>query len=215
MRRKPALLALLSLVLVGVVTVGATLAYLTDVTKVETTYVLGNIKIEVKEPEWDKGNAGRSNGSKFEGDAGFLMPGRIFTKDPTVVVKANSADCYIRLRVTIDNDLWNVIDVPQAKTGWVVTGPEAIPGAKVYYYTYGSKITSSTSEASFLAFDTVEVLPVAKVSGDHAILLARATSSQATGITVQGQAMQADGFTSVDEAFKMFDMAPEAVKQKA
>lgn len=202
MRNKSILLAVVSLVLLGVVTVGATLAYLTDTQSAETTYTLGNVKITLEEPIWEAGNSEQSG--YFDGDKALLSPGRIIKKDPTIKIDAESSDCYIRLKVTIDYDLWNVIDLPKPNTGWTAQEVKQPAGmARVYYYTYENKLTQADFKKAYCAFSEVEVLPVGRVaSKTHEELLAMAVGKD---IVVVAQAIQSDGFVTAKQAFDAFD----------
>lgn len=88
MNKKSLLMMVVTICLIAVVGVGATLAYLTDSTDVLTnTFTLGKVDIEIDEPNW-------------EGDPEDIVPGQSFDKDPTVTVKANSVDSYVFMSVT-------------------------------------------------------------------------------------------------------------------
>ena len=82
----------LCVALVAIAVAGATLAYFTDETaKVENTFSLGNVKITLTEPAWDK-----------EGDH-TLYPGKTFDKDPTITLTDKSMDSYVFLKMEITN----------------------------------------------------------------------------------------------------------------
>ncbi|MGN0745869.1 MAG: SipW-dependent-type signal peptide-containing protein [Aristaeellaceae bacterium] len=117
--RKVLLLAC-SAVLLVCLSVGATLAYLTSTETVTNTFTVGQVKITLDEARAlpngrpavaVKNDAGEiisteevadvSLADRVDSNVYHLMPGRTYTKDPTVTVKANSEDCYIRIRMTI------------------------------------------------------------------------------------------------------------------
>lgn len=89
MKKKIVSLAL-AVCLLAIAAVG-TLAYFTDKTQVkENTFTVGNVKIELTEPNWDKSG---------KVDAPEVYAGEALAKDPTVKnVGANP--CFIRVQVT-------------------------------------------------------------------------------------------------------------------
>lgn len=90
---KKKILALCLVVVLAVTAVtGVTLAYFTDVTDTATnTFTVGNVDIELDEPNWDP----EENGNN-------IMPGAEFPKDPTITVQADSEDCYVFLDLTMN-----------------------------------------------------------------------------------------------------------------
>lgn len=103
MRKKSLIMMLVSMSLVAVIGVGATLAYLSDSTlALENTFVVGkDIEIDLIEHGLngtDEIIADAENtlgGIKYED----LQPGDILTKDPFVRVKKDSSDCYVFMYV--------------------------------------------------------------------------------------------------------------------
>ena len=106
------LLTLACAVLLVSLSVGATLAYLTNVTQVVTnTFTVGNVKITLDEGKvWEKNDDGftAENNGKFidegktrttTGNEYKLIPGRTYDKDPTVYVDPASEDAYIFVQV--------------------------------------------------------------------------------------------------------------------
>ena len=87
-KRKILLLAAL-LAIVAILGVGGTLAYFTADESVTNTFTVGNVKIELTEPNWT------ASGSE---DAPEVYPGEALKKDPTVKnVGANP--CFVRVKV--------------------------------------------------------------------------------------------------------------------
>lgn len=82
-----------SLALVGVVGLGATLAYFTDSDKATNTIVMGHVDVDLTEPEFDK------NPDKTIEN---VTPGQEIVKDPTVAVKEGSNDSYIRVSMNVE-----------------------------------------------------------------------------------------------------------------
>ena len=93
MNAKKIVTAGLARVMVAGISVAGTLAYLTAKTDEKVnTFTVGNIQIELTEPDWTAGEGGQK-----------ILPGDVVKKDPTVTVKANSEACYVY--VAIDNGL--------------------------------------------------------------------------------------------------------------
>jgi predicted ribosomally synthesized peptide with SipW-like signal peptide len=101
MKKKSILTIVLSLVLVGVISVGATMAYLTSMTDIKVnTFTIGDVKIQLDEPKWDAKDASHN-----------FVPGVTLPKDPTVTVKANSEDCYVFMFVDSPSKWKNFITI--------------------------------------------------------------------------------------------------------
>lgn len=96
MKKKLTAVALI-VCMIAIMLVGASLAYFTDETEVkENTFTVGNVEIELTEPNWDGEGEGEGQGSK---DAPEVYPGEKLAKDPTVTnVGANP--CFVRIKVT-------------------------------------------------------------------------------------------------------------------
>ena len=125
--RKMLLMISCMLTLVAV-TVGATLAYLTDTDEVVNTFTVGNVDIDLNETDVDGKNGTKENDY-------HLVPGGTYVKDPTVTIKANSEPSYVRMFVTVEDyaDLFtntrnhkSEIDKPTVSIdGWGRLNPEA------------------------------------------------------------------------------------------
>ena len=81
MKKKSLITMLVALSLVGVVLVGATLAYLSDTTgEVENTFTVGNVDVDLVEPDWDPDEDGKN-----------LEPGASVDKNPMIVNTGKNA----------------------------------------------------------------------------------------------------------------------------
>lgn len=121
MKKRNFLTILLSLALVAVIGVGATLAYLTDSTQpVSNTFEMDGISItleedasvledqvyQIKETDDDTYMAeGTITGAKKGIDYKDLVPGALVNKNPYVTVTADSADAYVYVYVTGANTM--------------------------------------------------------------------------------------------------------------
>lgn len=106
--KKSILLVICALALVTASVFG-TLAYLTDTAEVVNTFTVGNVDITLDETEVrpdgtpvDEDDDGTPDRTE-EGNEYHLIPGKEYTKDPTITVKAGSEDSYVRMIMTINN----------------------------------------------------------------------------------------------------------------
>lgn len=200
--KRESLIVVLLLAVAAFLTVGSTLAYLTDKGTETLSYTVGAVKISVKEPAWGQTHGSKDVAEHFDAKGNALLfPSRRIAKDPTITVADGSENCYVRLKVSIDPNLAQVLVwPPKENEGWKRT---SVPGDDyTYYYTY--KTALSANNKTNPAFSYVEVLgnidlPPGKT---HEDLLDAAND---TRIDVFAEAIQTAAFGSVDEAFKAFD----------
>ncbi len=148
MKKKSLISMLATLSLVGVIMVGATLAYLTDKTDdVVNTFTIGKVDINLTEPNW-----------KPE-DGLDVEPGAEIAKDPTVT-NTGKNDAFVAVKVTgMDamavvgfeadvNEGWVLVD----ETGAVVEGWDGSLVDGIYAY---AKNALAKDEASVPLFNEV------------------------------------------------------------
>ena len=83
--KKKIMAVCLTVCLAAVAVIGGTLAYFTDKDEAENVFTVGNVNIDLTEPNWD------AEGSK---DADTVYPGEPLKKDPTVTVDEKSNPCF-------------------------------------------------------------------------------------------------------------------------
>lgn len=129
--KKKAFLTIMSMILVAVVSVMGTLAWLTDTDTAVNTFTIGQVDILLDEADVDE------NGKLILDDEGnlvervkeneyHLIPGQTYIKDPTVTVQAGSESSYIRMILTVHNasavqdilDKYNLGDFSVLIGGW-------------------------------------------------------------------------------------------------
>lgn len=117
MRRMLFTLALV--LVVAVASVGGTIAWLTDKTDAVTnTFTVGDINIELKEtlkPDGTEVTAGVTDWSAK------LIPGKEYSKNPVVSVKAGSEDCYLFVKFEENNNpssYLNYTSTLTSENGW-------------------------------------------------------------------------------------------------
>ena len=125
--------AALALVLVAALSIGGTLAYLSDKDTVENTFTVGKIQISLDEAKTNEdgllldadGNIVEEleKSPRVQENEYKIVPGCKYHKDPTVHVEAGSEDCI--LYVTVENNLASVlvegyIEAQIADYGWTL-----------------------------------------------------------------------------------------------
>lgn len=89
MNKRKILLLVAMLCMVAILGVGGTLAYFTADDSATNTFTVGNVQIDLTEPEWDK------HGKE---DAPEVYPGEALAKDPTVT-NIGKNPCFVRVKV--------------------------------------------------------------------------------------------------------------------
>ena len=169
---------MLCVALLAVAVVGGTLAYFTDTDDAENVFTVGNVDIDLTEPEWDKVVEAEANK--------HVYPGEPLAKDPTVTNLGNNP-CFVRISVE-GLDQFTATYGADAK---IITRSADVDGTYVegihddwklhtdgyYYYT---KVLDSGATTPAL-FDQI-VIPVQIKNNEEAI-----------AIDVVAQAVQAQG----------------------
>lgn len=148
MKKKILALALVVVLAVTAVT-GATLAYFTDTKNATNTFTVGNVQIELTEPEW-------------KGKVENVYPGQVLDKNP-IVENTGANPCYVRVKVDGLGVLGEGLEITYRTnsvdnalgTGWV----KHTDG--YYYYT---EVLDDNEETTAL-FDQI-VIPTALTNDD-------------------------------------------------
>lgn len=176
---------ILSLCMVGALAataVGGTLAYFTDEKEATNTFTVGNVKIELTEPNWD------ASGSE---DAPEVYPGEALKKDPTVKnIGANP--CFVRISVTGWDSLAPAGDITY-RTDYVADalGTDWVENEADGYFYY-SKVLAA-GETTDALFDQI-VIPTDLENGDGTTkydLVVKAEAVQAQGAKPSFSAVEA------------------------
>lgn len=171
-----ALLLALTLVVVGVAS--GTLAWLTAKSDtVVNTFTTSNIEVKLEE----------TKGQDAEGGKEFKMiPGYTIDKDPKAWVVEGSEDCYLFVKVTVENNTYGSGDSAvnyltyQMADGWIL-----VPGrTDVYYRTVTSTEMGEAHQFSVLKHDQVTV------SGDVTSAMMTAAANVQPKLTVTAYASQ-------------------------
>jgi len=207
---KKMLMAVVAIVLIVVISVSATFAYLTSEAEVVNTFTVGNVQIELDETDVDL--YGEKDGeTRVKANDYKLLPGHSYIKDPVVTVKADSEDAYVRALVTVSDvaklaqafgDDYvaedDVFLLQNLVTGWSNDVWEYVGYENgTYEFRYTEIVESATADQKLPAlFETIEI--PGSIDNDNIALLKGVT------VTVVAQAIQADGFANADAAWAKF-----------
>lgn len=150
--KKKVLSIFLVVALVAIAAVG-TLAYFTDEDDATNTFTVGNVDIELTEPNW------KAQGSQ---DAPEVYPGEALAKDPTVTNKGANP-CFVRIKVT-GLDCLGDAGMITYRTDYVDSklGDNWVLHTDGYYYYHMVLAAGATTDA---LFDQI-VIPTALTNGD-------------------------------------------------
>ena len=177
-----------------------TLAYLTSQTDVVTnTFTFGGVLITLDEAKIDTETGIADHTAQRVKENTFkLMPGKDYDKDPTIHVNPTSEDCYIYVKVQNDISLLEeaqdadkpTIRQQMNELGWVL-----VPG-QTNVYMYNQMATTDGTNCGvagdYRVFNKIYIAPGVSSFGSY---------SGAT-IKITGYAIQADGFTNAEDAWK-------------
>lgn len=141
---KKVLIIVMSVVLLVTASVMGTMAYLTSNAEVKNTFTAGDVEITLLETKVDEygvpltgDDAGTTTTNEYK-----LVPGREYTKDPTITVSGTSEDCW--LFAVIDNQLGDAAALN------ILEGWDNFTGTNVWYYE--SVVSASAEKTIFDKF---------------------------------------------------------------
>lgn len=153
-RRKKIITGTLCIALIASLSIGGTLAFLTDTEEVTNHFSVGDLDITIDEPKWDdEGTPDDDGGTPDDpsddtpgtpGNGKNLVPGDTREKDPTIT--AVTGDSYMRVILTI-----------QDKDGTPITDKERLNSIldTIYYANPVLDEDSSYSIADLSKYDTI------------------------------------------------------------
>lgn len=115
----------LAMVMLVTVSVVLTYAYLTSQTAtVNNAFTVGNVKITLDEAEVTPDGVKVDPENRVIANDYHLIPGRSYSKDPTVHVDATSEDCWVFVQVKVEDsvDLERLLNGQDAVAAGVITG---------------------------------------------------------------------------------------------
>ena len=213
-KKKIITLALVALIAVISIT-SATLAYFTDTKKAENTFTMGNVKILLDETDVNNPEGDRVTKNEYD-----IYPGAEVVKDP-IVHNTGKNGAYIRATVNVGNWM-NICAACYPDFGKIFPqdGYEQSLLLLVDALGEGWSIVSVEAGDTFVPGETLDAKFVLKYDGvveageDTTAMFTKVKvptklnndSAQVFGaITIVAQAIQADSFTTWEDAFAAFD----------
>ena len=194
MKAKKVLLLVLCAVLLVAGSVMGTLAYLQDTTdEVKNTFTVGEVQIELTET-W---NTDTDEDGENDAWSAKLFPGKEYTKDPVVTVKADSEACWLFVKIVETNSPATYLDFQYNLTGWT----ELEDG--VYYIAVDS---DDEDQSWHLLVNDVVTVKSNLVNADEAVegtnnVNMPETDAAAPTISFIAYAIQAEGFSTAAAAW--------------
>lgn len=214
---KKALLLISCAVLLVVASVVGTMAYLTSKDTVTNTFTVGKVKIELDEARVKTdGTYVTVATDRVKANEYKLVPGHSYIKDPTVTVKYDSENSYVRVLVTVKNidNLRNVFTDPKYytsggffrleelvdlnKTEWTFNGYTANGNDGVYEFRYNYIVGSSDTDTKLAPIFNKITVPGEDVTSENI------NNLKNVQIDVEAHAIQAYGFADADAAWNAF-----------
>ena len=212
-RSKALLLTLCAVVLV-IATVFGTMAYLTSTDKVENTFTVGSVNIKLDEAKANPDGYLVANADRVKANSYKLLPGHTYNKDPMVTVLKGSEPSYVKMTVTFSkaNEL-DAIFAPDGAnltsifngydaTNWIGKGntKDAAANTRTYEFWYKETVDAPDADVALDAlFDSITV--------PGTITNEQLATIEGMTITVNGYAIQADGFSTADAAWEAYSKA--------
>ena len=197
MKRKITALCLV-VALLAVAIVGGTMAYFTDTESATNVFTVGSIDIELTEPNWNP---------NVKPD---IVPGNSYAKDPKLTNKGNS-DAYVRIGVNVNNPailttlsstseyrpaLEKIVDI---QSDW--TFDKVITNADESVTIYYNYVNVLAPDATTPDLFTRVMIPTDLKQTDEV----KAIAGKEFKLTINGQAIQADGFATKEAAYAALD----------
>ena len=229
------MMMIVSLVLTMTVVAFGTVAYMTDRDQVTNTFTVGNISITVDESNVDGDADADGNIPERDKENKYkLIPGAEYVKDPTVTVEANSEECYVRFRVTLNciAELRDIVKkhsnvtadelaayspadllalfVEIDDTCWVYEGYEMNGNVAEIEFRYFTEVLTSEEDTVLPALFSTFSVPTFMDTEDLAKL-------NGLELIAYGDAIQTVAFTDADDAWEAFDyqvFGEKAVEQE-
>ena len=208
---KKTLTVILALVLVVVMSVAGTVAYLTSSDTVTNTFSVGNVQIKLDEAQAKADGTLIEGAERVKANSYKLLPGHTYAKDPMVTVLNGSESSYIKMTVTFSkaNELDAIFDPDGATlttifngydiSNWTYKGntKNAAENTRTYEFWYKEAVAAPDGNVALDAlFDSITV--------PGSITNEQLKTIEGMTITVNAYAIQADGFTDAADAWSKY-----------
>jgi len=207
---KKALIAGTCSVLLVAGSVAGTMAYLTSTDTVTNTFTVGNVAITLDEAKANTDGSLVEGADRVQANSYKLLPGHTYAKDPMVTVLNDSEESYVRMTVTLSKSAEldaiftgeaNMLEIFNGydSTNWLYKGnvEDATANTRTYEFWYKETVSAADGNVALDAlFDSITV--PGEITNEQL-----ATINDMT-ITVNAEAIQADGFETADAAWAAF-----------
>lgn len=208
--KKKHLTTILLMMLVAALSVGATLAYLTDKDANVNTFTVGNVNLKLDEAKVNEYGEVIEGEKRVTENTYKLIPGHTYVKDPTVTVEKGSEPSYVRMLVkfnkaTVLQELFGTPFLPQNfVTGWnsekwKSTGNIIANGDNLIYEFWYCDVVDAREEERKL-----EAL-FEKINFPETVTAEQLQKLEGLVIDIEAHAIQADGFENADAAWAAFE----------
>jgi predicted ribosomally synthesized peptide with SipW-like signal peptide len=201
------------MVLISVASVLGTLAYLTSEDTIVNTFTVGKVNIVLNETAVTPDGKAIDGADRVKTNNYHLVPGKTYTKDPTLTVVKGSEEAYVRMFVTFNclkeldavfapggANMLNIFNGYDANN-WVYTKDvrDDAKNTVTYEFRYKETVEPEADKNAVLdaLFDSITI-PSALDGKDM-------ESISGFTITVTGNAIQAGGFNNANDAWTAFD----------
>lgn len=207
---KKMIMAVVAIVLIVVISVSATFAYLTAEDSVENTFTVGKVAITLDEADVNTDGSPVEGAERVKANSYKLLPGHTYVKDPMVTVKEGSEASYIKMTVTFSEA--GALDAIFAPTGadltsifngydpasWIYKGntEDATKDTRTYEFWYNGTVGAPEGKGDVALealFDSITV--------PGTITNEQLETIEGMKITVNAYAIQADGFANAEAAW--------------
>ena len=185
-----------SLLLVLALSIGGTIAWLTDTSDtVVNTFTVGKVELKLEETGANKDGTTEL----FKKDYA-IVPGATLAKDPTITVSANSEKCYVFVRITEANNSITVGSATQDIVQWNnLSGWNqayaADDGSEYVYWKEVAKATTATTLQVLTGGTETNQTGQVTINDN---LTAENTPTTAPTLTFKAAAIQADNIQKTD-----------------
>jgi len=187
MKKKQLLVMVAMMLVVAMVSVAGTMAFLTSLSaQVTNTFTVGNLNITLDEQDVDEYGV-NDGATRVTANTYKLVPGHSYTKDPIVHVTVGSEPCY--LFVKVENEITGIEDAKTIATQMSENGWTLVSGS-TNVYAYNTFVDARTEAKNVTVFESFKIKSDADVSG-----YANKT------IKVTAYAIQKDGFADAAAAW--------------
>ena len=208
---KKTLTVIIALVLVVVMSVAGTVAYLTSSDTVTNTFSVGNVQIKLDEAQAKADGTLIEGAERVKANSYKLLPGHTYAKDPMVTVLNGSESSYIKMTVTFSkaNELDAIFDPDGATlttifngydiSNWTYKGntKNAAENTRTYEFWYKEAVAAPDGNVALDAlFDSITV--------PGSITNEQLKTIEGMTITVNAYAIQADGFADAADAWSKY-----------